>query len=236
MPLQLIKTLLTEPRDDIDPEIAPEVLIAESNHRIANNLAMIAALIRLQAGELADACAPLTADEVRVLLNQVSGRIDTVGRLHRLLAEAVRGQIPDFGSYLRDIALAVVTSLSPEPDSPRLKAEVRGCPLRAGQALSVGFIVGELVTNSVKYAHPAGVSGEIRLRCLGASDGATIVEVADDGIGLPEGFDPNHEGGLGLRLVRSLALQLKADLAFEQSGLGLTTRLSIPPSRLVEAA
>ena len=236
MPLKLVEALLTEAPASPDSTISAEDLIAESNHRIANNLAVIAGLVRLQAVNIAKENGPFSAEDVCLLLKEVSGRIDTVSRLHRLLAEATRGRAPDLGAYLGDIAQAVVSSLSPEGHGDRLRCDTRDCSLPAHQALSVGFIVGELMTNAVKYAHPAGVEGEISLRCSQSADKTTIVEVCDNGVGLPEDFDPMTAGGLGLRLVRSLAIQLGADLVFQQTGLGLCVRLSIPPKRSAQAA
>ena len=52
--------------------------------------------------------------------------------------------------------------------------------------------------------------------------------MADDGVGLPEGFDPRTDGGLGLRVIRSLADQLHATLDFDASPLGLTVTVTAP--------
>ena len=95
----------------------------------------------------------------------------------------------------------------------------------------MGLIVTELVTNAVKYAHPAGAPGRVEVRCRRACDDSVEVSVADDGVGFPEDFDPVSDGGLGLRVVRSLARQLGADLAFESGPLGLTVRVTAPPER-----
>ena len=99
----------------------------------------------------------------------------------------------------------------------------------------MGFIIGEVVTNAVKYAHPAGVKGRIDVGCHARPEGAILVQIADDGVGLPEGFDPRRDGGLGMRMVRMRAGQLGANLAFESTSMGLTVRLLIPPSRPVQA-
>ncbi len=234
MPLKLVTTLLTEAPATSDPEISVEVLLAESNHRIANNLTVISGLVRLQAAEVARTDKLYSPDDVRTLLTEVGARIETVSRLHRLLAEAARGRAPDLGSYLGDVARTVVSSLTSSGRDDQLHADVEACSLPANQALSVGFIVGELVTNAVKYAHPGGAIGAIRLRCHKGPEGETLVDVSDDGVGLPEGFDPMDQGGLGLRLVRSLANQLGGELSFHQDGLGLSVRLRVPPNRPTE--
>ncbi len=103
--------------------------------------------------------------------------------------------------------------------------------IRTQIALSVGFMVGEAVTNAVKYAHPAGAPGVIALDCQRTADGSTIVRIHDDGVGLPQDFDANNDGGLGMRVMRSIAKQLGADLAFVSHATGLTVDLRLPPNR-----
>jgi two-component sensor histidine kinase len=55
-----------------------------------------------------------------------------------------------------------------------------------------------------------------------------ILTVFDDGVGLPEGFDPAVDGGLGMRVVRSLAEQMGASLDFASNPLGLAVTVSVP--------
>jgi two-component sensor histidine kinase len=194
---------------------------------------MIVALTRLQARELADSSRPLSGEDAEAVLREAGARIDIVGRLYRLLSESPAKGPVDLGAYLSEAALSVIVATSSPGAKPRFSAELRECALNRHQALQAGLIVGELVMNSVKYAHPAGVAGEIRLTCRPAGPW-TLVEIADDGVGFPEGFDPEHDGGLGLRLVRSLAAQLNAGLAFDQTDLGLSVRLEIRTNRSIQ--
>jgi len=221
--------------DDVAGASSHEILISESNHRIANNLTLIAGLLRLQAAEVAKAARPLSAEEACVLLEEAGGRIETVGRLHRLLADASRGQSVDLQQFLHDIAEAAVGSMSVAGDMALETVSTGVCAIPAHQALPIGFIVGELVTNAVKYSHPAGVKGRIEIGCHPRPEGAILIQIADDGVGLPEGFDQRHGGGLGMRMVRMLADQLGASLGFDSSPIGLTVRLLIPPARPVSA-
>jgi two-component sensor histidine kinase len=81
--------------------------------------------------------------------------------------------------------------------------------------------------NAIKFAHPTGVTGHLLVGCNRRED-MTVIEVVDDGVGLPERFDPTVDGQFGLQLLRSLASQLKARLEFDNTGLGLSVRLSLP--------
>jgi two-component sensor histidine kinase len=228
VPDQIVSDYLTVANSMRDDVLTADLLVAESNHRIANNLTLIAGLLRLQAAGIARAGEPLSATDACAQLEEAGGRIETVGRLHRLLA--ARGQEPwlDLGDYLRDIAEASIASMTSTSDTVLRLVSTAGRQIPTRQALPVGFIVGELVTNAVKYAHPAGVNGVIELGCHKARGGATMIRVADDGVGLPDGFDATRGGGLGMRMVRSLAGQLGARLDFVPEEIGLTVELTLP--------
>jgi two-component sensor histidine kinase len=91
----------------------------------------------------------------------------------------------------------------------------------------IALIVSEMVTNSAKYAHPAGVAGRIDVACQRDGD-LIIVEVTDNGVGLPENFDVLDGGGLGFNMVRALASQLGALPIFDSDTLGLQFLLLLP--------
>ncbi len=221
--------------NDLDHASVANVVIGESNHRIANNLTLIAGLLRLQAADVAKAGGSLSAQDVCVLLEEVGGRIETVGRLHRLLAQVGHGETLNLHQFVHDIAEAAIGSMALAGNmvlGPMISA---ACTIPAQQALPIGFVVGELVKNSVKYAHPASVKGRIDLGCYRRPGGAILIQVSDDGVGLPEGFDPAKDGGLGMRMVRMLSDQLGASLTFESTAIGLTVRLLIPPPHPISA-
>jgi two-component sensor histidine kinase len=199
---------------------------AESNHRIANSLAMVAGLLRLQASAAGRSERELRSDEFSALLLEAAGRIEIVGRLHGRLAQGPADF--ELAEIVQEVAEATVESLA-RPDQVKLSMrfdENRCDPMR--QALPIGLVVGELITNSLKHAHPAGVAGEIEVSCRQGLAGELTIEVTDDGVGLPEGLDPATSEGFGLRLVRALAGQLGGQLSFEDSGVGLMVRLALP--------
>lgn len=91
------------------------------------------------------------------------------------------------------------------------------------------LFVGEAVRNAIRHAHPAGIAGTISLGCRVGPMGETIVEIRDDGVGLPDGFDESHHAGTGFRLMRAAAARLGAGLTLRSSPLGLRLRLRLPP-------
>jgi two-component sensor histidine kinase len=211
------------------PSVTPLDVADEANHRIGNNLSVIAALVRMHWSSISENPRTMSGDEVRLFLEEVCGRLDAVARLHRLLGEGQqRGSIKT-AEYLREIAEAAISSLSFAGTTELQFTCDPRCIVSPERALSLGFILGELVTNAVKYAHPAGVAGRVSVDCRRGPDDIIVIEISDDGVGLPEDFDPAKDGHVGFRLVRSLATQLGATIAFHNDSLGLTVRLAIPP-------
>lgn len=201
-------------------------LAAEANHRIANSLAMIASLVRTQGAAISDT-RRMEDRDFRLILEEIGGRIDTVARLHRLQANVGQDATVNLADYLRDIAGATVSALSFAGDAELRFNTKPSCLVTAQSALSLGLIVGELVTNSVKYAHPTGIAGVIQISCHGGPSGI-VVEVSDDGVGLPEGLNPRECNHLGLRLAHLLADQLHAEIFFASTPLGLVVTVHIP--------
>lgn len=202
-----------------DAECA-DVRVAEAHHRIANDLALIAGMVRLQAQSLRDEDLHSPA-QARALLADAASRIDAVGRLHRTLCYAAEGKaVKDFlEGVCRDVssfAAARGTRVDCRIDIQREPAPER---LRA-----IGLLMHEMVLNALKHAHPTGVSGRIEVWCRDENGGLAI-DVSDDGIGFPDDFDPHSSPGFGFRMMRELAKQLDASLSFETSPLGVACRL-----------
>ncbi len=207
------------------PPGSPEALLAEANHRIANNLARVISIVRLQTTHLAKSTKSMSSQEVSDLLGELASRIEAVGRLHKLLSRGGRDANLEVGDYLEEVCQSLTSSLTATRQM-RLSHRFDGaCFLPADQLVLVGLIVTELVMNAVKYAHPTAVPTRISVDCKQAPDGTLFVEVADDGVGLPEAFDPSVDGGLGFRVMRALAEQLGGKLSFRSDALGLRAGL-----------
>lgn len=201
-------------------------LVAEANHRIANSLSALAALVQHQMASFKPDRPAIEADDVRDMLGELRAKVDAVARFHRALSDLPADAPIDVGRYLQQIVSELVSTLS-RPDTVVFQfIGEPGCRVAPERALYLGLIVVELVTNSLKYAHPSGVQGRLALRCWRASD-AVVVEVSDDGVGFPDGFDP-AQGTSGLRIVRSLVKQIGGSLAFDSDGLGVTCTIRAP--------
>ena len=136
----------------------------------------------------------------------------------------------DIGEYLQNIATSVWRSLSMRGSSLRLVSEIgQSISINIDQAISLGLIVTELVSNCVKHAFPEGMQGGIiKLRVVRDAD-ALQVEVADNGTGMPA--QAASSGSLGMQLVHGLCRQLGATLDIV-SDQGTTVTIRVPANRL----
>lgn len=204
----------------------------EADHRIANSLGIVAALLRTEAHRLPSGPS-LPTTEVRVLLQSVAARVDAIGRLHRLVTHTGDHANVDLANYLREVAVAVGSSLS-SADRVQYSFELADrYVVTPRQAAAIGLIVCEAITNAIKYARPVGASGNI-LAYAKRKDRTLEIGVRDDGPGLPKGFDPNAAKTTGFVVMNALASQLGAKLSFVPLTVGLTVRLEMPIANLAD--
>lgn len=195
-----------------------ELLFRELQHRVSNNLQVVAALLALQKRHVAD-------DDARAALDEASRRLGLIGRIHRQLYEPT-GERIGMAPFLRQLAADVVDSAG--APGTRLKLEVdEALDLNADAAISVALIVSEALSNAVEHGLCGAADGTIRLAMAQTGEGGILIEVADDGPGLPDGFAPDQSPSLGLRIASTLARQLGG--TFEVvSADGAIARLTLP--------
>lgn len=204
--------------------------IAEANHRIANSLTLLISMVRMQADAVNKRPEPLTNVDIRLMLEGVAARIGTIGQLHRMLSHVSQDGAVSLQPHLREVSAALVTALASPEQMVRVEHRGQDCLVLTRQVQPLVLILCEVFINAMKYAHPAGVALVMVVECFSGADGRLMLSIRDDGVGLPEEFDPARDGGLGLRVIRGLAAELGAELGIESSELGLCFRLSLPAS------
>ena len=198
--------------------------MAEADHRIANNLASLSGVIRLQRNAISRSRRSFTTEQVCMLLDDISARIEVMAKLHKSLALSANGNGVNLGDFLQEIS-ELIGTLGPEGRMDLTVDNACDGYINPRHALHAGLITAELLTNAGKYAHPTGLPVKVHIRCETKDDGSFLVEVTDDGVGFPENFDPSTDGGLGFQLMRALANGLSAELEFEHNSLGVCGRL-----------
>jgi two-component sensor histidine kinase len=201
--------------------------LAEADRRIANNLASLNGVIRLQRGAIGKSGKTFTSDQVCVLLDDISARLEVTARLHKSLALSENGNGVNLGDLLRDIC-EMIGALAPQGKMKLTFDDSSAGNIDPRHALHAALIAAELLTNARKYAHPSGLTVKVHIHSETKGDGSFVVEVTDDGVGFPENFDLSTDGGLGFQLMRALANGLNARLQFEHDSLGVCARLVKP--------
>ncbi|MDX2055099.1 MAG: PAS domain-containing protein [Polyangiaceae bacterium] len=179
------------------------LLLSELHHRMKNNLQVVSSLLKWQAARTQD-------PNAQALFDESYERVRSIATVHQLLSANNHNRV-DFKSYLRLMTAELVSAHR----SPGLQVEVvvsaEGVLLDIREAVPCGLIVNELVTNAIKHAFPIGRSGKVTISMTSNAE-LTILEVADDGVGLPEDVDLDAPKTLGLTLVKALSQQLSARL------------------------
>jgi two-component sensor histidine kinase len=206
-----------------------KVLIEELHHRVKNNLQVIASLLRMQAKAATD-------QTITAVLQESQHRVEAIAMIHEQLYES---------ADLRQVPLARQANLllanlfsafgvDPERISGHVAVRPRldGTPLVLGvdQAIPVGLILNELISNSLKHAFPNGRSGSIRIEAYSepqSQPGRIELAVIDDGVGVPEDLATRKNKSLGLHIVEILAHQFGGTWELKREA-GTRFRLSFP--------
>ncbi len=179
-----------------------EVLLREVHHRVKNNLQLISSLINLQMGQAGDAAA--MAEEGRI-------RIRSMALVHEKLYESQSLADVDLSSYVRDLVRMVEAAIG-QPGRVRVRVEAQPVSLGVDQAIPCGLLLNELLTNALKHAFPQDRRGQVDVKVNRVGDRSVMVEVRDDGVGLPASLDLSAPVTLGMAMVQKLSQQLEAEL------------------------
>ena len=190
-----------------------DVLFAELNHRIKNNLQLVRAFLVLQSGRLADA-------DAKEALSAASQRIAAVGELHALLYRGGAIGTLDLAEYLRGLCGSLADAMLEEEGRVSIEARCVPLPVDMDRAVLLGLIASELITNSLKYAYPPPAAGRVLVTLERGPDELAILTVQDDG----PGFADMPAEGFGLRIIRMLTRQLDAALTVDGES-GVTARV-----------
>jgi two-component sensor histidine kinase len=193
------------------------LLFRELQHRVSNNLQVVAGLLSLQKREIED-------PHARAALDEAARRLGVIGRISRQLYDPT-GATRGMRAFLEPLCADVIEASGRTGIRLRLIAG-EDTPLSPDAAIPLALIVAEAVANAIEHGFANRDDGEIQVELR--RDGASMsVEVRDDGHGLPDGFDIDTASSLGLRIARMLAGQIdgRFDLVADN---GTTARLSLP--------
>ena len=175
-------------------------------------------MLSLQSARLDDA-APRSA------ILEAQSRVQAVAAVHDRLYRSEDLRSVDLDTFLETLCRDLERTVAA---GGGLRVEVTTAPVKIGndRAVPVALILNELLTNAIKYAYPE-TGGTIRVSLRRADDGQrATLRVADEGVGLPEGFDERRARSLGYRIIEGLARQMQADIAIERRRPGTAISIS----------
>ena len=191
-----------------------ETLLQEIHHRVKNNLQIVASLLDM-------ASRRSTSPEVQDICTELSSKVHGISLVHTQLYQSETLDSIDMAEYVRELNtylvrvynaahIALDLDIAPNPDSP--DDYTLHVPMVV--ATPLGMVLNELLTNAYKHAFKDGRQGTVTVT-LARNGSAVDVSVADDGPGIPPGFDPASADSLGMRLSNNIvSFQLKGTLTF----------------------
>jgi PAS domain S-box-containing protein len=198
-----------------------EILLHEIHHRVKNNLQIVSTLLDLQSGYIGD-------EQARRFFKDSQDRINSMALIHESLYQSKDFAGIDFAHYINGLSDHLFKSYVFDPERISLKIDVDEVCLGVDKAIPCGLIINELFSNALKHAFPGERSGEIRVRCHTEEGGRLVLSVADNGIGMPSGYDIRNAASLGLQLVSMLAKQLRGEAVIEDTHGGTAVTISFP--------
>ncbi|MCB1522714.1 MAG: sensor histidine kinase, partial [Rhodoblastus sp.] len=194
-----------------------EALLAEVNHRVANSLALVSSMVRMQASLIRDEAA-------QHALQETQNRIAAVSGVHRRLYTSGRVDLVDIDDYLGHLVQELGASMRGVNAATWIETSLAPGSVKTDKAVALGVMVSELVTNAFKYAYPEQTGGPVRVYSKVLPDGAHRIVVEDDGVGW-DGAGPATGTGLGAKILKAMARTLDAQLIYEPMAHG--TRVAI---------
>ncbi len=186
-----------------------ETLIKEIHHRVKNNLQIISSLLNLQTFYIKDP----------KMLNLIKGsqeRIRSMALVHEKLYRSKDLLKINFEEYARDLISNLFQSYR-KNINVRLNLNIPKIFLEINVSISLGLILNELVSNSLKHAFNGRKDGEISVTMLNKGNNLELI-VSDNGIGLPKDFNISTSESMGLELVESLVQQHNGSLNIINDG------------------
>jgi PAS domain S-box-containing protein len=208
---------------------ARDVLMREADHRIKNSLQLVVSLLNLQMRRVSDR-------DAKDALAAAASRVGTIADAHLALQRSPDLRAIELDRMLTDLCTRV-GALNP---AITIRCETHtALSLDADQAIPLGLLTSEVLSNALRHAYPPGVLGEVAVTAA-TTGGALEMTIADDGRGLPA--TPAGQGllatspsrGLGTTLIAALARQIGATVDTNSrpgAGTAVTVRLPLPDAR-----
>ena len=184
------------------------ILLQEVHHRVKNNMQIISSLLNLQTQYVED-------EEAIDVLKESQNRVKSMAMIHEKLYQSEDLTNINFVNYIQSLVSNLFYSYNIVDSKIKPVLKVENLSLNIETAVPCGLIISELVSNSLKYAFPQDMNGEIFVS-LKFVDGKYEMIIQDNGIGMSKDIDFNNLETLGLLLVSSLIEQLDGEMTINR--------------------
>lgn len=186
-----------------------DLLLSEIHHRVKNNLQIIDSLLGMQSDTLHNN----TAIEV---LKESQNRVKSMALIHQILYQSLDFSRIDFSGFIQSLVSSLSASYALNPARIQINIDTDQVLIPIDVSIPLGLILNELCTNTMKYAFTGNHSGNIDINLKHQNSNHFMVQVSDNGIGIPEDFDFENTTSLGLQLVQLLSEQISAELTIQR--------------------
>ncbi|AXY77362.1 sensor histidine kinase [Paraflavitalea soli] len=199
-----------------------EWLLKEIHHRVNNNLQIVMSLLNTQS-------AYLDNDSAILAIRDSQHRMRAMSLIHQKLYQSDKVANIDMQAYIEELTSYLDDNFNV---NNRIRFQLYLAPLELdiAQAVPLGLIINEIITNSMKYAFPGNSQGTIHISMELVELGDVLLVIADNGKGLPPGFDIAGTPSLGMSLVQGLTKQLNGTFVIK-SREGVTVNIRFPQER-----
>jgi len=191
------------------------ILMRELQHRVKNNLSIVASLVDMELAGVSD-------PKAQHALRDTISRIRAMSTVYESLDLAADASSVDFRQFLERLCASAAEMYGAAGRGVAIAAWSEPFSLDTKRAVSLGLVANEAIANAFKHAFPDGRRGSIEIR-FRVESGRGRLEVSDDGIGLAE----SAERGLGMKITDLLARQVEGELKVE-SRRGTCLSLTFP--------
>lgn len=196
-----------------------DLLLKEVNHRVKNNLQIVMNL-------LASKSVYLSSESAQQAILDSQSRVRSIAIIHDQLYKTDNITQISIFLYINELVDSFYDFLGSDINNVEILCEIDDFMLDVSQAIPIGIILNEMVTNALKYAFPHQQQGTITI-LVKKVNAFVEVQISDNGVGLPMNFTLSNVNTLGINLLEGLTAQLGGSLRFENKN-GLTILLRFP--------
>ncbi len=185
------------------------VLLGEIHHRVKNNLAVISAILHLELFQTEN-------NQVQKIIQNSQLRIQSMAEVHELLYQTGDFANVNPGRFIHKLIDNINSVYDTDVQDIKLNTRIDEITININQAIPTALIVNELVTNAYKHAFAGKDSGEINVD-ITQRDKIIVLQVSDNGIGMPDNFSLGNQSTIGFSLIYQLTKQLEADFELKRN-------------------